>query len=931
MQEKFFKYCIILNSLLLTSLSVLSQSPQLIKVVKPSPNAQSLQKYGDIPVSTYTGIPQIEIPIYTIQSHDITVPISISYHGGGIKVIEEASRVGLGWTLNAGGQISRNIVGQDDFLGTGYFNSILNDVMDFADGKGIAKYIQSGCLVGIYNKNDLSYPSYFEKDVSSYFNSLPVFEFQPDQYYYNFQGKSGKFIVKRNREVVIQKVEDISINCLDPQGEKWNIISEDGFVFEFSDYETYVDNENSTSGTAQIHKSAWYLTKITSPAGNTVTFEYSNLNNLVRTIGAYSEVREDWTYNKDGRPSSKLDWQRTIAPGIDYQTKILSTIRFDNGIVRFFYNSNRIDVTGDVILEKITVSSLVNQLETKIKSFDFGYSYFETNGNYNPIYFPYSDAAVKRLKLNSLKEYGYYNGKQDSLAPYLFLYNELFLPAKTSFGRDHWGYYNGKENNSSLIPSFTILGTSDLPIQRLGVMGSERNPNNSFASAFSLSAIKYPTGGISEFQFESNDFDESKSLINDNSFFAKIKMPLGKSRTLIYNSSSQGGEIVSEQIDLTKQYLVEAPINGLLPVKVSVVFRFSSNCSSLQLNQPGLLYFELYNSSGTRVSRVDPSELGLCSQVNQSSSGLCVSCQTNSPVLAYSNSYTLPPDIYTWKAYSSKTGYTINLQDIRVTYTWNETYSSANDKISVGGGLRIKKIITSESFSTNKPIVRTFNYHSFINNPATGAVEEYSNGRRMVAPQYSYFTVSHDFYSKALAACLAYQYYSLHLIRNSDNYISSGISIGYDQVEEIIGDNGEGGRIITQFKNESDYIPDYTDTRNSVPVKAPVNSTIPNSDNGLVLNQKVYSKNGNDFKLLKETNNEYNKQRYISRCLNSLLKQNYKKFEVIFSDDRSEDNSIFTAQKFKKMLNLKIISAVKRTKFGAYNQMNSILNYEKID
>jgi hypothetical protein len=88
--------------------------------------------------------------------------------------------------------------------------------------------------------------------------------------------------------------------------------------------------------------------------------------------------------------------------------------------------------------------------------------------------------------------------------------------------------------------------------------------------------------------------------------------------------------------------------------------------------------------------------------------------------------------------------------------------------------------------------------------------------------------------------------------------MSSGISIGYDEVGEIIGENGEGGRIITKFKNEPDYVPDYTDTRNFIPVKAPVNSSIPNNDNGLVLNQKVYSKSGNDFKLLKETNNEYN-------------------------------------------------------------------------
>lgn len=68
----------------------------------------------------------------------------------------------------------------------------------------------------------------------------------------------------------------------------------------------------------------------------------------------------------------------------------------------------------------------------------------------------------------------------------------------------------------------------------------------------------------------------------------------------------------------------------------------------------------------------------------------------------------------------------------------------------------------------------------------------------------------------------------------------------------------------------------------------------------------------------------YNKERFISRCLNSLVKQNYKKFEVIFIDDKSEDNSICVAKKFKKKLNLKLISTDKKTKYGSYNQMNCI-------
>jgi glycosyltransferase involved in cell wall biosynthesis len=69
----------------------------------------------------------------------------------------------------------------------------------------------------------------------------------------------------------------------------------------------------------------------------------------------------------------------------------------------------------------------------------------------------------------------------------------------------------------------------------------------------------------------------------------------------------------------------------------------------------------------------------------------------------------------------------------------------------------------------------------------------------------------------------------------------------------------------------------------------------------------------------------YNKEKFIARCLNSLVNQDFKKFEVIFSDDKSTDNSLSIATKFKKKLNLKVIKGIKRTMHGSYNQMNSIL------
>jgi glycosyltransferase involved in cell wall biosynthesis len=71
----------------------------------------------------------------------------------------------------------------------------------------------------------------------------------------------------------------------------------------------------------------------------------------------------------------------------------------------------------------------------------------------------------------------------------------------------------------------------------------------------------------------------------------------------------------------------------------------------------------------------------------------------------------------------------------------------------------------------------------------------------------------------------------------------------------------------------------------------------------------------------------YNKEKCVSRCLNYLTKQDFKEFEVIFSDDKSDDNSILIAKKYKKKLDLKIIENQKkgRDKHGSYNQIKSIL------
>ena len=84
-------------------------------VLPPSPNAASISRYVDIPVSLYTGIPNISIPVYNLDngaSHQL--PITLNYHASGIKVDDIASWVGTGWSLDCGGVIARTMHGLPD-------------------------------------------------------------------------------------------------------------------------------------------------------------------------------------------------------------------------------------------------------------------------------------------------------------------------------------------------------------------------------------------------------------------------------------------------------------------------------------------------------------------------------------------------------------------------------------------------------------------------------------------------------------------------------------------------------------------------------------------------------------------------------------------------------------------------------------------------
>src|SRR2546429_9186524 len=90
-------------------------TPDLNKsLIPPSPEVASLGKYGILPVTLYSGQPSVSVPITEIKSAKLSLSLTMSYNYNGYRPGEEASWVGLGWSLQAGGMITRVIKGEID-------------------------------------------------------------------------------------------------------------------------------------------------------------------------------------------------------------------------------------------------------------------------------------------------------------------------------------------------------------------------------------------------------------------------------------------------------------------------------------------------------------------------------------------------------------------------------------------------------------------------------------------------------------------------------------------------------------------------------------------------------------------------------------------------------------------------------------------------
>ena len=492
-----------------------------------TPDAYGIGRYGRIPVNRFSGLPDINIPLTEVRGRGYKLPVSLQYYGGGIKVEQHPGCVGLGWSLMAGGRITRVIHGSHDELDMGS-----------TEKRGYLYHMDETQKTKDWNDDTV---------LSELTDQMDQTDYDPDEYIVNVDGLSASFYLTGENEIAIVSqgesafvlesydlvydgtkslvlYPDISSAAelkairytyiksfilRDKNGNRY-IFGGDDSAIEYSVklipslwYDGTRYQNSGGWGDAVAVATSWLLTRIERADGEVVLFGYEKngvpivLNSIHHGISVVAS---------DGTPYATDD---------TYADFLSSGLRYDYNIhflMPSYLKSIRCLLSGDSL--EFT-NEAATQLPYDISEDDFklhvthfigisgglSYNQFMENSRYmkltritgkdRDIRLSYTDSADTRLKLLSV---GFYkDGSLDNR--YEFGYNSLSLPPYNTKKTDVWGYYNGIDY-SSLLGGFG----HDFDETRV--------PSESYMKAEILETITYPTGGRTEFEYEAHRFSK---------------------------------------------------------------------------------------------------------------------------------------------------------------------------------------------------------------------------------------------------------------------------------------------------------------------------------------------------------------------------------------------------------------------------------------
>ena len=442
----------------------------LPSVIPPTPQAAALARYGEYPVSHTTGIPDITIPLYEIDLGGYKLPITISYHASGFRPDDVATPVGLGWVLNAGGAVTRTIMGAPDFHET-----VINDTL-YRNFNTLNTHMEHLS----HNGGNIR-----EMLLTAAGGMEAPYDTESDRYTYTMPGESGIFRYSHeSHEWIPLTATPIRVNR---NGDGFVINDTNGVIYTFSEEER---TGFCPSGEGTPVTTSWYLSRIRTPHGD-IRFTYmlkppyvvSRVSQSVHVTEVIVPANEDRTVKYKVYPT------RSEPAQYYYDQLLLTEISWDGGCISLHYKNDGKDI-GTHTLSKISVRS-------------------DTGASKKDILFTASYSGTSRYDRRRMLDsvYDSENGTYAfSYEPFKHFPDYRYVSQGTM---DYWGYLRtpcGKSFPVTERALEMILPDDMFEPEKYLDLCSSNDPSFEHTLSGTLKSITGPTGATSTFEYEPNTY-----------------------------------------------------------------------------------------------------------------------------------------------------------------------------------------------------------------------------------------------------------------------------------------------------------------------------------------------------------------------------------------------------------------------------------------
>ena len=475
-------------------------------VIPCSPQAAALARYAEFPVSHTTGIPEISVPLYEIDLGGYRLPISISYHASGARPDEMPTSVGSGWSLNAGGAITRTILGKPDL-----YNNF-NDSYDF-------KYYNYDNIRDLIY--DVNHPGGSPDLMDLYYmvGDYTYPDTESDRYTYNIPGENGvfrysyedsSFVVLNNSNRIVRSYGNSSSSHV-----SFSILDNTGYE--------YVFGQEESTGVPSVYAehplaTAWYATQIITPYGN-IDFTYENAMSVdIQTIDVYADAALRPEYEERYRSDGEIELITVHRYQVGSHEEV-NTCHYGQSILKKIeWNGNRIEFS---YVDEHPGKTMQRLIGMKVYNSDGELS--KSIGFDNTDNWPTEDNLTGRRMLKSVSdsEAGVWKFEYDKSCSL----PELPLRDARATCCDLWGYWNtsvpdryqtvfSKDQWKWLVAGDDHTGEGRDHSNILdNVTSRNRKPSLPHTKAGVLTKIVYPTGGDICYEYELNEFKRGETVI----------------------------------------------------------------------------------------------------------------------------------------------------------------------------------------------------------------------------------------------------------------------------------------------------------------------------------------------------------------------------------------------------------------------------------